>query len=177
MSTKPPRPTDLRREPDADDDDPTDLYSREELFPPKPKLRLEAPTPAPPRSVDCGPEESTLIVRTSKTTVAGAAVPRTVRAWLEVVDGPAKDVGHFPITMVRSVIGRGHQADIRIRDGRLSRKHATILFTGIEFRIRDENSGNGTLLNGSKVVEYCIRPGDEVVAGSSTFRFRVEHVT
>ena len=175
MSSKFPRPPDLRREPDSDDEElPTDIYSREELFPPKPKLRLEAPgLPGTPES---GPEDSTLIVRSSKASVASAAMPRAVRAWLEVVSGPALDVAKFPITMVRTLIGRGHQADIRIRDGRLSRRHATIFFTGDEFRIKDESSGNGTILNGSRVVEYCVRTGDEVIAGSSTFRFRVEHV-
>jgi len=175
MSTKTPRPPDLRREPDSDDDEvPTDIYSQDELFPPKAKLRLEAQ--GLPSLYEGGPEESTLIVKTSRTSVTGAAMPRTVRAWLEVTSGPALEVGRFPITMVRAVIGRGHQADIRIRDTRLSRKHATIFFTGTEFRIKDENSGNGTLLNGSRVVEYCVRTGDEVVAGSSTFRFRVEQV-
>jgi len=174
-SSKVPRPLDIRREPDSDDEElPTDIYSREELFPPKPKLRLEAP--GMPGALECGPEDSTLIVKSSKASVSGAVMPRAVRAWLEVVGGPALDVGKFPITMLRTVIGRGHQADIRIRDGRLSRKHATIFFTGEEFRIKDEGSGNGTLLNGSRVVEYCVRTGDEVIAGTSTFRFRVEHV-
>ena len=176
MSSKFPRQPDLRREPDSDDDLPTDILSREELFPQKPKLRLEAQAQALPGLFDGGPEDSTLIVKSSIPGVVGAAMPRTVRAWLEVVAGPALDAGQFPITMVRAVLGRGHQADIRIRDGRLSRKHATIFFTGTEFRIKDENSGNGTLLNGSRVVEYCVRTGDEVIAGSSVFRFRMEQV-
>jgi hypothetical protein len=172
MSTKTPRPPDLRRE--DDDEVPTDVYSQDELFPPKPKLRLEAQ--GLPSILEPGPEENTLIVKASKASVVGAAMPRAVRAWLEVTAGPALSTGRFPITMVRTVIGRGHQADIRICDGRLSRKHATICFTGTEFRIKDENSGNGTLLNGSRVVEYCVRSGDEVIAGSSTFRFRMEQV-
>src|SRR5450755_3606724 len=101
MSSKVPRPPDLRREPDSDDEElPTDIYARDELFPPKPKLRLEAP--GTPGGLECGPEDSTLIVKSSKTTVSGAAMPRAVRAWLEVVSGPALDVGKFPITMVRT---------------------------------------------------------------------------
>jgi pSer/pThr/pTyr-binding forkhead associated (FHA) protein len=93
-----------------------------------------------------------------------------------VVSGPATGEGRFSITMVRAVVGRGHQADIRVRDARMSRKHATIFFTGTEFRIRDEGSGNGTLLNGSRVVEYCVRNGDEVAMGTSVFLFHMEHV-
>jgi pSer/pThr/pTyr-binding forkhead associated (FHA) protein len=76
--------------------------------------------------------------------------------------------------MVTTLIGRGHEADVRIRDARISRRHATIFFSGTEFRIRDEGSGNGTMLNGSRVVEYCVKDGDEIVVGRSILRFRVE---
>jgi hypothetical protein len=173
MSSKSPRAPDPRREPDDDDDDlPTDTMSRSELGLPqvRPKLRLEA------AQVEAGPDDSTLIMPPSRSGVTAAAVPRTVRAWLEVSAGPAKSEGPFPITMVKTLIGRGHPADVRVRDCRLSRKHATIFFTGSEFRIRDESSGNGTFLNGSRVVEYCVKNGDEIVAGSSIFRFRAEIV-
>jgi hypothetical protein len=173
MSSKGPRAPDPRREPGDDDDLPTDTMSRADLgLPPaRPKLRLES------RSVvGAGPDDSTLIVPPSRTSLTGAAVPRTVRAWLEVRAGPAMADGPFPVTMVKTLIGRGHQADVRISDGRLSRKHATILFTGTEFRIRDESSGNGTILNGSRVGEYCLKNGDELIAGSSVFCFRTEVV-
>jgi hypothetical protein len=178
MDSKNPRPPDPRREPDDDDDDlTTDITTRDEIgFPTKPKLRLEASGSAPP-APELGPDDRTLIVRRSSAGLTAAAVPRTVRAWLEVRSGPAASDAPFQITMVKTLIGRGHQADIRVRDGRLSRKHATIFFTGTEFRIRDEASGNGTLLNGSRVVEYCVKDGDEIAAGSSVFCFRAELVS
>jgi hypothetical protein len=175
MGSNGPRNADPRREPDDDDDLPTDTMSRTELGLPqvRPKLRLEAQGSTP--SLEAGPDDNTLVLRPSRT-VSAAVVPRTVRAWLEVRGGPAVADGPFPITMVRTLIGRGRQADIRVKDARLSRRHATIFFTGTEFRIRDEASGNGTMLNGSKVVEYCVRDGDEVVAGSSIFCFHAELV-
>src|SRR5215471_5318229 len=167
MAPNSPRPPDPRREPDDDDDEiPTDIMSRPDLGgPAKPKLRLEAASSVPP-APEIGPDDSTIIVRRSTSGLAAAAMPRTVRAWLEVLSGPAAGEAPFAITMVKTLIGRGHQADVRIKDGRLSRKHATIFFSGTEFRIRDESSGNGTLLNGSRVVEYCVKDGDEIAAGS-----------
>jgi pSer/pThr/pTyr-binding forkhead associated (FHA) protein len=71
------------------------------------------------------------------------------------------------------VIGRGSDADVRVDDPKVSRKHASIFYTGSEFRIRDESSINGTVLNGSRVVEYAIRDGDELVIGETLLRFRV----
>jgi pSer/pThr/pTyr-binding forkhead associated (FHA) protein len=78
-----------------------------------------------------------------------------------------------PLTTIRTLIGRGTDADVRIDDRRASRRHASIFYTGTEFRIRDEGSANGTLLNGSKVVEYAIRDGDELLVGDTTLRFRL----
>jgi hypothetical protein len=77
------------------------------------------------------------------------------------------------VTMIRTLIGRGNDAQIRIEDRRASRRHACIFFAGTEFRIRDEGSANGTLLNGSKVVEYIIRDGDELAVGDTVMRFHV----
>jgi hypothetical protein len=174
MPPNSPRPPDPRREPDDDDEIPTDIMSRPDLSgSAKPKLRLEAASSVPP-APEIGPDDSTLIVRRSSSGLAAAAMPRTVRAWLEVLSGPAAGEAPFAITMVKTLIGRGNHADIRIKDGRLSRTHATIFFSGTEFRLRDESSGNGTLLNGSRVVEYGVKDGDEIVAGSSIFRFRAE---
>ena len=78
-----------------------------------------------------------------------------------------------PLTRIRTLIGRSGDADIQLQDSRASRRHASIFFSGREFRIRDEGSANGTLLNGSKVSEYVVRDGDEVVIGGTVMRFRV----
>jgi pSer/pThr/pTyr-binding forkhead associated (FHA) protein len=78
-----------------------------------------------------------------------------------------------PLSRIRTLIGRGPDADILLNDRKASRRHASIFYSGREFRIRDEGSANGTLLNGSKVIEYVIRDGDEVVIGSTVMRFRI----
>jgi pSer/pThr/pTyr-binding forkhead associated (FHA) protein len=63
-------------------------------------------------------------------------------------------------------------ADVRLDDRRASRRHASIFYSGSEFRVRDEGSANGTLLNGSKVVEYALRDGDELLVGDTLIRIR-----
>jgi hypothetical protein len=101
----------------------------------------------------------------------GAALPDYLDARLDILSGPG--VGEpFKVTMVRTVIGRGRSADMRVKDGKMSKVHATIIYTGSEFRIRDEKSTNGTFLNGSRVIEYWIRDGDRVRVGDSLLQFR-----
>jgi pSer/pThr/pTyr-binding forkhead associated (FHA) protein len=75
--------------------------------------------------------------------------------------------------MIRTVLGRAGDVDILVNDRKASRRHASIFYSGSEFRIRDEGSANGTLLNGSKVGEYIVRDGDEVTVGDTVLRFRL----
>jgi hypothetical protein len=186
LLTRPPSSApDPRQDDDSLCDYPTDVTLRPSGIRFEPKVRVDAPTwedsgPVLPNAgmeqadIGEGPTEQTEIGPSPVRTVSAAAIPRGVRAWLEVRSGPT--VGEAPIhlTMVRTQIGRGRQADVLIEDRRLSRKHATILFTGLEFRIRDEGSGNGTFLNGSRVVEYALRDSDEVIVGGTTFEFHIK---
>jgi len=103
----------------------------------------------------------------------GAALPTFLEAHLDVVSGPDA-AGPFRLTMVRTIVGRGPSADVRLHDTKMSKRHATIFYTGGEFRIRDERSTNGTFLNGSKVIEYAIRSGDKLLVGDTLFRFRLD---
>jgi hypothetical protein len=103
--------------------------------------------------------------------LAGDALPDSIVASLEPIGGAAE--GTIFIRMTRTIIGRGERADIRLDDAKVSRKHAAIVYARTEFRIRDEGSANGTLLNGSRVLEYALRNGDELRIGDSVFRFVV----
>src|SRR5919204_526842 len=54
--------------------------------------------------------------------------------------------------MVRPfVIGRETDCDIRIEDGRVSRKHATVSFDEGHWIVRDRQSGNGVFVDGRRV--------------------------
>jgi hypothetical protein len=103
--------------------------------------------------------------------LADTPLPDAVTVSLEVMRS-AEGKRAIALRKTRTVIGRGSEADVRIHDSKASRKHASIFFTGTEFRVRDESSLNGTLLNGSRVMEYAIRDGDELLVGDTLFRFR-----
>jgi FHA domain len=162
--------SDPRRDPDdIDSDDCTTDVGLE--LPRPPSLRLGSSKPVQDGSSEM--EDCTEVKpHPARIGLSTAALPKHVRAFLEVRTGPGLAQGPFAITMVRTAIGRGRQADLRIPDARLSRLHAVIFYTGREFRLRDEESSNGTLLNGSHVIEYRVGDGDEIVVGNTTLVFR-----
>jgi hypothetical protein len=100
------------------------------------------------------------------------ALPELIEAHLEVLSGPHRG-GPFKLETVRTRVGRGQDAEVRLNDTKMSKIHASITYCGSEFRVRDEKSTNGTFLNGSRVVEYAIRNGDKVLLGDSLLRFKV----
>ena len=102
-----------------------------------------------------------------------AAPPPWLRARVVVVRG-AEEGRTFPLEDSKTVLGRGKDAAIVLSDPALSRHHAEIVFGGTEFRIRDLESSNGTLLNGSEVDEYALRHGDKITVGETQLRFELE---
>lgn len=71
-----------------------------------------------------------------------------------------------------TVFGRRLDTDIRITDRTVSRRHAKITETSKGFVIVDLDSGNGTILNGRRIVRTMpLRDGDRVRIGRSVFIF------
>jgi hypothetical protein len=137
---------------------------------PKPVDR-DRPTSYPPPSIGTSlsgsDDTQRRLVVSLHEPLAHEPLPPNVVAQLEDESGLV-----HPLAKVRCVIGRGRDVDVHVDDPKASRKHASIFFTGTEFRVRDETSANGTLLNGSRVVEYAIRDGDELLIGDAFLRFR-----
>ncbi len=67
----------------------------------------------------------------------------------------------------RLLIGRHPEADIWIQEPTMSAHHAELVPAGGGVMLRDLNSLNGTLLNGVRVVESVLRPGDRIEVGHS----------
>ncbi len=65
-------------------------------------------------------------------------------------------------------IGRSSQADLRLNEDSISRLHATIYREGEKIWINDENSTNGTFVNGMKVPPegFPLRNGDRIRLGN-----------
>ncbi len=89
---------------------------------------------------------------------------------LKVIKGFAKD----KIVSVETnelTIGRTEENLLVVFDPSVSRKHSVIKKEGTVFKIIDRGSRNGTLLNGSAVVEEILKDGDTFTIGNTTFRF------
>lgn len=68
------------------------------------------------------------------------------------------------------VMGRILSADLRIDDPRVSRIHALIEVRGESILLTDLASTHGTFVNGQKVVEARIKPGDTIRLGVTEIR-------
>lgn len=83
--------------------------------------------------------------------------------------------GHiFELTSPSMVMGREASNPIALpNDTTASRRHATVSQANGGYSIRDEGSSNGTFVNGAKVTEQKLTPGDEIQVGGTKFRFEV----
>ncbi|MHB2019944.1 MAG: diguanylate cyclase [Candidatus Xenobia bacterium] len=92
-------------------------------------------------------------------------------ACLVVVRGPATG-RHYTLDRPRLVIGRKGGVDIHVPDRNVSRHHAEILVNGESIVLRDNQSTNGTCVNGEKISgEVQLRRHDEVRVGGTVLKF------
>lgn len=70
------------------------------------------------------------------------------------------------------VLGRGEEADLRINDPGISRRHAEIRIqtsgTQMTVSVVDLGSTNGTQVDGRRVQQAMLRDGSQIVVGSTT---------
>ncbi len=77
----------------------------------------------------------------------------------------------FAIKSPATILGRDPSCDVALPDDHTaSRRHARIATNG-GVVIHDEGSSNGTFVNGEKVTEREIKPGDDIQVGSTRFRY------
>ena len=65
----------------------------------------------------------------------------------------------FELSVDRTTVGRIEENTFQIADPSVSSRHAEILLRGTEVFVRDLNSTNGTFLNGEKISETVLKPG------------------
>lgn len=130
------------------------------------EMRLRVLAPASERSV------GTVAVLKGLLLDAEAAVPASRAATLACLTG--LDMGRtFPLAEARTDLGRGTQADLRLRDRAVSRLHARILREGSAFTLQDMDSPNGIYLNGRRLVEPTpLSDGDVIELGHTLLRFQ-----
>lgn len=69
------------------------------------------------------------------------------------------------------MVGRCGQAQIRIRDEGLSRRHFLIARDGQDYILKDLNSLNGTWVDGHRVLAERLHHYDHILAGHTRFLF------
>lgn len=97
---------------------------------------------------------------------------KPVVAKLMFTEGPRKGDELF-IEAYEITIGRSRKADIFLDDEKLSRIHAKIARVGIGFRLIDQQSRNGTYVNGMRVLEHPLSSFDTIDIGNSKIRFLI----
>jgi signal transduction histidine kinase len=71
----------------------------------------------------------------------------------------------YPVHTRATWIGRGESCNLRLRDRGVSRRHACIAHVGRSLVLRDNRAKNGTYVNGRRVEDHALKPGDEIQIG------------
>ena len=85
---------------------------------------------------------------------------------LRTVDGGESDKTFRILTGGVRMIGRTSAADFVVKEALVSRVHCRLTVSGTgELQIRDLESTNGTFVNGERIDEACLAPGDKLQVG------------
>jgi hypothetical protein len=74
----------------------------------------------------------------------------------------------------RLLIGRSRDCDVTVDDPNVSRRHAELRNEGGYWVVADLGSTNGVKVNGHRVDQARLEPGDEIVLGLARLRFELE---
>lgn len=88
-------------------------------------------------------------------------------------DGSSREV---QLTSLPYTIGRAEEASIRLPFSTVSRSHCEIWLDEDEdaLMIKDLNSSNGTYVNGQRITESEVSPGDLLAVGPAVFVVRLD---
>ncbi len=100
----------------------------------------------------------------------GSTVVSLRKCQLVVTDGPGRGT---KLTLNKNVIkvGLRETNDLVLQDKTVSRNHLQLEYESDVFLLRDLGSTNGTYLNGSRVKEAYLSPGDLIKLGNTTLEF------
>jgi predicted component of type VI protein secretion system len=70
------------------------------------------------------------------------------------------------------LLGRHQECDIQLVSRKVSRRHCCIAQVGDHLVVRDLGSTNGIRVNGVRVLEGNLRPGDELTIGNYRYQVR-----
>jgi hypothetical protein len=96
---------------------------------------------------------------------------RQLAATLQLDDGSNRS---YSLKQGGNVVGRGQDADFRLPDTGVSRRHLEITWDGQSATLADIGSTNGTTVNGTPVQTWQLADGDVIRVGHSSLVFRTQ---
>ncbi|MFI7385216.1 FhaA domain-containing protein [Streptomyces sp. NPDC049813] len=129
-------------------------YQQQSAAPPMPSA------PPPGRPAAAGPGSAA-----AQRPGAGALPGTRVRHWIEI------NGNRHQISRPTLVLGRSTEADVRIDDPGVSRRHCEIR-TGTPSTIQDLGSTNGIVVDGQHTTRATLRDGSRIVVGQTTIVYR-----
>lgn len=99
------------------------------------------------------------------------AALRPPTATLVVAGGPGRPPQTVELRRDVVVIGRGSDADVRLPDTGVSRRHAELRREGDDIVLVDLGSTNGSIVNGRRAERVRLSSGDRIQLGATTLMF------
>ena len=104
-------------------------------------------------------------------------IPAKYKASVVIIKGHAAGM-EYPIEKAYTVIGRDKDGtDIPINDPLISRQHAAISYEQGAFVLKDLESTNGTIMNGSEITRTQLKHRDRFSLGDTTIQFILDETT
>ncbi len=79
----------------------------------------------------------------------------------------------FAVAGPKTVLGRRLDCQLRIPTKDVSRQHCALLIENDKVIAKDLGSSNGTFVNGKRIAEVVLNPGDRLRLGPVTFVVRI----
>lgn len=99
--------------------------------------------------------------------------PRFPTARLVIIEGPQSGQ-EYKINEKEVHIGRSPDCDIRLENNLVSWQHAILTFEDNQYILYDQDSTNGTWVNGRRIAQSVIHPGDDQIQiGPSVFSLAI----
>jgi Protein of unknown function (DUF3662)/FHA domain len=128
----------------------------------------DEPSPViPPPSLPVDQPAQTMIYKAAAPVVPDAPPPEPEREVVTLTVGGRK----HEVTSPKVVLGRSREADVRVSDVNVSRRHAEIRQEGAGYWIVDLDSTNGLEVNGKRVDRAELRDGDRITLGATEVVF------
>jgi hypothetical protein len=117
--------------------------------------------------------ETTRLADHDRTRSSARPRPRPQRPGMLLLRQGGESGRAFEVHQGHITIGRSRESDIVLEDEAVSRVHAVVTCDEDgRYRIHDQNSANGTYVNGERITEYVIEDGDEIQVGLMVLEFR-----